>query len=397
MKKILQLSTYPIGKPLHGGQIRVSQIRKFFEDKGHEVKSLSLSEMSHGYYSSDDFLLNNSELQDIVKIPFCSDYATSVLSTKGQAYNFLKKNISSFSPNIILIEQCWLWSAIKKLKSEGVIKESVKIFYSSQNIEYKTKRLLLEHHNVDNREIEYIVEKIYQLEKDISQNSNGVISCTNIDASEFEKLGAKKSIVCNNGVSSRTINNKVSIKLLNDLDGLKYALFVGSAYPPNAIGFWDMMGDSLAWLSPEYVILAVGGVSKILESYQPKEIERYQYINTDRIKKVGFVSDKLLASLIDNASVILLPITIGGGSNLKTAEAIASLKPVVATRTACRGFDFTETLSHFTIAKNKDEFIEATKKFIYSQNRIEISQKEKDIRSSVYWKNTLLNLNLILD
>jgi len=396
MKKILQLSTYPIINPLHGGQIRVSQIRKYLENHNCEVKSLSLSEMTHMDYTEDDFAVNNNELQSITRVPFCSDYATSKLSIKGKAYQFLKNNIVPFSPDIILLEQVWLWPAVKKLLKENSLPSDVKIIYSSQNIEYITKQSLLNSHDIKGDDVDTTIQEISNLEKELCQNADTVISCTSIDADKFITMGANTSLVCNNGVSRRLIDNNVTQHLLQSLENRKYALFVGSAYPPNALGFWEMMGESLAWLPPDCIILAAGGVSKILENYMPESAKLFNCVNSDKIKKIGFVSEELLSSLLDNASVILLPITIGGGSNLKTAEAIASRRAVVATTTACRGFDITNKLSNFIITNNQNEFINSTLTFLNNTENKVIDEDEKQIRESVFWDNCLKPLDTII-
>lgn len=396
MKKILQLSTYPIKNPLHGGQIRVSQIRKYFEQNNCIVKSLSLSEMSHGDYTEDDMLLNDYELSSLVSVYFCTDYATSLISIKGKYFEFLKKNILAFEPDIIMVEQVWLWPAVKKLLEEQQLKNNIKIIYSSHNIEYKTKKSLLDSHDISGMDVDKVIEGIKELELDMCKKSDTVICCTQIDADEFTTMGAESTIVCNNGVSKRVINQE-TLKYIDDvLWGRKYALFVGSAYPPNAIGFWEMIGESLAFLPPDTVVLAAGGVSKILENYMPKDAELYSYVSMDRIKKLGFVSEELLAGLVEKASVILLPITVGGGSNLKTAEAIASGRPVVATDTACRGFNFVEGLSNFKITNNKNIFLNNVSKFLTSENLYNFSEEEIRQRESVYWENTLVNLKTLI-
>lgn len=201
MKKILQLSTYPIKNPLHGGQIRVSQIRKFFEQNNYIVKSLSLSEMSHLDYSEDDMILNADELNSLVTVDFCTDYATSLISVKDKYFEFLKKNILDFNPDIILLEQPWLYPAIKKMLDEKYLKSDIKIIYSSQNIEYKTKKSLLESHFQTGKNVDEVINAIKKLEYDLCQISSAVICCTQIDADEFINMGAKTTIVCNNGVS----------------------------------------------------------------------------------------------------------------------------------------------------------------------------------------------------
>lgn len=398
MKKVLQLSTYPIAKPLHGGQIRVSEIRKYFERNECLVKTISLSEMSHGFFDTeDDYLLEENELRALVNTPLCTDLATSLITSHGKAFSFLEKKIMDFNPDIILLEQPWLWPSVKRLLKERKLNKNVKIIYSSQNIEYVTKRTLLEQHNIPLGDIDKVVNDIYKLEKEICSEADWTITCTEVDANKFKTLGAKKTLVCNNGVAKRNIDPLVSELLISDLKNRKYALFVGSAYPPNALGFWEMMGESLAWLPPECIVIAAGGVSKILENYMPESAKMYSYVSMDRIKKMGFVSEELLASLVDNASVILLPITIGGGSNLKTAEAIASGRPVVATSVACRGFDFVNKLSNFKIADSKEEFIKYVNDFL-SKEEINITNiKEKTLRESVYWRNSLHNLKVLIE
>lgn len=387
--KILQLSTYPIVNPLHGGQIRVSQIRKYLEAKGHHVKSISLSETSHGFYSKDDFLMSEQELTKSVKTPLCTDYATAVLSSEGKPFEFLQKHIHSFMPDVIFLEQPWLWPAIKKMIANHELPSHIRIIYSSQNVEYQTKKKLLESHKIPNPQIDDTLEYIFQLEQDVCIHAHSVIACTKEDAFSFQALGARDSIVCNNGIAPKANDEAISKKLLEDLNGRKYALFVGSAYPPNALGFWEMLGHSLAWLPPEYIIIVAGGVSTLLESYMPKEAKLFAHVSLDRLKRVGLVTEELLSALISNASVILLPITVGGGSNLKTAEAIASLRPVVATTTACRGFESAKHLSDFYITDNQKEFCHATLSYLCNLSQVALTKEEMLVRKSVYWEETL--------
>ncbi|MGP1450410.1 MAG: glycosyltransferase [Wolinella sp.] len=395
MKRIIQLSTYPIKNPLHGGQIRVSQIRKCLEKNNVIVKSISISETSHSDYTSDDILVSNHELGSLIEIPLCSDYATSIISTHGKYFEFIKKSILEFKPDAIFLEQPWLYPAIKKMREYGLL-DNIKIIYSSQNIECKIKESLLDNHGVSVDSRKGVIDSIRELEAEICKVADTTICCTQIDADEFMNMGARQTIICNNGVSRRTISKESLTQVDDVLLGRRYALFVGSAYPPNAIGFWEMLGKSLAFLPPEYVILVAGGVSKILEEYIPDDADLYRYVNMDRIVKLGFVSEELLATLIAGASVILLPITIGGGSNLKTAEAIASCRPVVATITACRGFDV-NGLSNFKATDSCEEFVDSVYRFLTQDNLAKISDSEMKIRETVYWDNTLSGLKALLD
>lgn len=392
MKKVLQLSTYPITNPLHGGQIRVHEIRQFLEDHGCLVKSISLSEDSHKFYSDDDFIINRTDLGSTL-VPFCSDYETSILSENGKYFDFIKKYMEDFKPDYIFIEQAWLWPAIKKYISINNQKEYT-IIYSSHNVEYITKSNLLADHNIEGECVDKVIHGIYELEKDLCSNSSYVIACTKTDADILSReFGCNNIIIANNGVKKRDNSDTISIDFIKYK---KYIFFVGSAYPPNAKGFWNMLGSSLAFLPPDCNILVAGGVSDILEHYMPQEYKLFSHVSLDRIKRISFVSESVLNTLISNASAIILPIVVGGGSNLKTAEAIAACKPVIATTVACRGFDFVDKLSNFFIADNNEEFIKYILYSLNVENLDIINQDEKKLRESVYWDETLKSITKII-
>jgi hypothetical protein len=62
--------------------------------------------------------------------------------------------------------------------------------------------------------------------------------------------------------------------------------------------------------------------------------------------------------------VILLPIPYGGGSNLKTAEAICSGRPIVGTIKSFRGFDNFTNSRNTVITDEIDDFKEACFNFM---------------------------------
>ena len=393
MKNVLQLSTYPINNPLHGGQIRVHEIRKFFEGHGLDVTSLSLTEKSHESYTNDDFCIDQEIIHRTIDIPFCADYATALLSTQKEYFNFIKKALIALRPEIIFLEQPWLFPAIKKFIQEDDSSYSPCIVYSSQNIEYQTKKDILSSHGVGGQNVDAVIDGIYQLEKELCDSADFVITVSKSDSDVFQQMGAKNILLCPNGVTHRLVTKLFETDLKNALNGRKYSLFVGSAYPPNVQGFWKLFGDSLAFLPPEHIIIVAGGASKILEAYMPQSAKLYANVNMSRLKLFGYISEDLLAALIDMASSIILPIDIGGGSNLKTAEAIASMHPVAATSKACRGFDFAENLSNFVITDDTTEFKRAVFKFFQDDYKMDvIIDNEKALRESVYWENTLASL-----
>jgi glycosyltransferase involved in cell wall biosynthesis len=75
-----------------------------------------------------------------------------------------------------------------------------------------------------------------------------------------------------------------------------------------------------------------------------------------RAVRLGQLPDDDLAATILSSSAVLLPITQGGGSNLKTAEALASGRRIVATSFAFRGYEDYLNVSGVAIADTPDEF-----------------------------------------
>lgn len=398
--KVLQLSTYPIAKPLHGGQIRVSEISNHFTANGCEVLSLSICEPTHAQYNyKNDFIMNMANVPTPYDLPFCTDFLTSkMVTTHKAAYQFLLKHIRRFMPDIILCEQFWLYSFVESLFENKILnRDNVYLVYSSHNIESQTKKDILNRHDLYGEKVDLLVNEIAMLEINLAKNADHVICVTQKDADYFNAYSRKKVMVCPNGVANRTVDLIEKERIQNAMTHRPYLFFCGSAYPPNAQGFWDMFGPSMTQFPPECMIVVAGGVGHNLWNYAPPETQKYIYVNQSIIRCIGPVQTSTLAALIDCAKGIILPITCGGGSNLKTAEAIASLKPVIATTTATRGFDFTNQLSNFHITDDPCTFSQTACHMLLDKIKTTyISKDEIKIRKQVYWGNTLAPLDLLL-
>ena len=401
MKKILQLTTYPMAKPNHGGQMRVDAIRTQLRSLGYDVHNCSLSEMGHGDHSETDMIVSKNEIDSVVDVPFCGDLATAILCTSGSYYEFLSRIVNDLNPDIIFLEQPWLWPAVKKFISSIQIANRPYIVYSSQNIEYVTKKNILGDHGISRTDI---ISKIMKIESDLSVCADLVIAVSSDDMNELKRLGASIVIIAPNGTNRKLISNSsqsINFLLEKALLGRKFALFIGSAYPPNAQGFWRMMNYSLAYLRHDEFIVVAGGVSDILFAYGEIDSGLRFQLNKSKVILLGKVSDEILASLLDAASVVILPITSGGGSNLKTAEAIASFKPTVATRTSCRGYDtnLLNKLSDFSICEDADSnsFVATiSEKLLGCATKTAPKDNEIKLRESIYWDFTLRGISTAL-
>lgn len=401
--RVLQLVTYPTVRPLHGGQFRVCEIRNHLERLGCRVETISISEPFHDAYDGEkDLIFNASREPKPYGLPFCTDLATArSAAVNRKIIRHIEKYIKKFKPEYFFLEQPWLWPALKHLIDNGVVcRDEIKIVYSSQNVEAATKRSILSPQRFSDALINQVEQEIYELEADLAKNSDYVIAVTQEDGDALSKLTEAEVLLCPNGVSRRLVTAEAMNSVHQFTRGRRYLLFVGSAYPPNVYGFWEMMGASLAALSPDEVIIVAGGVCDIILDYAPSEAKLYSQVNNDVLQLVGKVSDDLLAALLNGASGILVPITTGGGSNLKTAEAIAARRPVIATSMAVRGFALTSQLSDFWVHDDPKQFYECAINRVRTPVSHEVNKLtpiELQLRETVYWDKCLSNLRHIVE
>ena len=92
-----------------------------------------------------------------------------------------------------------------------------------------------------------------------------------------------------------------------------------------------------------------------------------------------------LIQVIAKAKVVLLPISYGGGTNLKTAEALASTSYVVGSGSAFRGFEEYSNLEGVFKVDNSMEFKIRTIGCLNEKK----SQSERRQLPELHWNNSL--------
>jgi hypothetical protein len=171
--------------------------------------------------------------------------------------------------------------------------------------------------------------------------------------------------------------------------GLRTALFVASGHPPNANGFLELTAPDLSFLSPAERIVVVGGVAGQIEGDQ--RFLRGGGINNARIELLGVRDAGTLSALIELADVVILPILEGGGTNIKTAEALYNRKSIVATPFAFRGFEHFKHSRNVRLAENPADFqdllVKALRSERYDPSRLDAAQLDR-----LLWTATLQHL-----
>jgi hypothetical protein len=123
-----------------------------------------------------------------------------------------------------------------------------------------------------------------------------------------------------------------------DLSGREpYFSFAGSSYWPNVEGFASIATPSLAFLPPTIKIDVAGTAGP--ELLKLPSILRHQSANASRIRVRGFLSMDEMVAMMHRSRSVLVPVFIGEGSNLKSADALASGARVIMTERATRGYE----------------------------------------------------------
>lgn len=250
-------------------------------------------------------------------------------------------------PDAISFDHPWLWTEAKKLKK---LFPNAKLIHSSQNIEFLLKSELLKDVPEDIRV--NAVKYVRELEEEIARECDLVLCITELDKLWFENNGAKNVIAANNG----TVATPQKVVSPN-----KYALVIGSGHPPNVEGSIKYLYDATEWMPENSRMIYVGSVCDAIRGNIGKEINPVR--NTE-VVFLGIRPNEDLNKLIASASVILLPIPYGGGSNLKTAEAICSGRPIVGTTKSFREFDDFMNSRNTVVADDVDTFREACFSFV---------------------------------
>jgi hypothetical protein len=394
-KRILVVATYPIKQPEHGGQKRLDAICKEYKKGFRDVRFTAVFYKGfYAAYGKYDIHVGSSTEHKIQHSPYTGDI------TCGEAiYKDLKvrkrftKMLLSYNPDIIHIEQPFPYLGLKPLLEELGMKP--KIIFGSQNIEAPMKRQILEGLLLPESTIQKTERLISRLETNLTQESDLIIACTRNDEEAHKKMGARNIVLAPNGVAEVPGSEKARqywIKKFEKIGIKNIVLFVGSAHPPNWTGFFDMVSKGLGFIPLDTRIVIAGSICDYFE--QNIKEDSLNIENTTfwlRAFSAGRLSEEKLRALIALADVITLPITEGGGSNLKTAEAILADKKVVATDHALRSFEWFTDFPNVWVANNQKDFRESILKALRT-SRQERSQHQKKQATSVLWKNCLKDM-----
>ncbi len=393
--KILQLSSHSTLTPRHGGQIRSHHIGRILETAGFDVSRIAVCWATDDLDINDpretiiDLKLSNFWWSETHRaghdwVPHLLDYySICAVAETPELMVELKAQIDAIRPDVILLEHPWTWPLIKSLA--GVATGAIRVIYSSQNVEVLLKRQTLADACLTvPTEVPVGVEGV---ERDLVESAWATVACTQADANTFESWGAVRVVVANNGTVSKNRAHLIGALPPPLRPENRFVFFVGSAHSPNVSGFFTYLAPALPGLRPrERVVIAGGMCDAINDQIATSPIREYA---DGRLVSLGIVDEIALDALIMNASALLLPIGYGGGSNVKTAEALASGRPIITTSTGFRGFTEYVSLARVTIADTPDRFAKAVHQILSTPRD---SLHEGSLPRELLWEMTLAPL-----
>ena len=219
------------------------------------------------------------------------------------------------------------------------VEHTMSAYYVS---EHPVRRWLLSTHNVDSRMLRDVAgaqhgrararlwtraAEMAAVERREAPRAGAVLCVSDADAAYFERLGAR-AIVAPNGIDDALLDAPAMPPRGEDV------LFFGQlSYDPNAVGLLRFLAESwprLAARRPQarLRIVGMGAGAEIAAAAAA----------APRAQLVGFVDD--IATELERAAVVVVPVWQGGGTRLKVLEALARGRPVAATPLGASGIGF---------------------------------------------------------
>jgi hypothetical protein len=341
--KVLLLATYPIVEPRHGGQLRTRYIYEEYKKAGIEVDYSGI--FPEGAYPNHAPLdiqlpggLANASLESY-EHPVYDHLWGSHIATTELARSKLLLLLQAKQYDFVQVDHLFVWPLVRQCLADlDADAHRPKIVYSSQNIENEMKKQVLLQIGAPESAIRRFEREIIELERDVSVRADLVFAVSAADQACLNKLGSRQDcVLAKNGTSLSTVSELAIDDWKPILPREPFAAFISSAHLPNAVGFFSTFGQSMAFLPPDRKLVIAGGVTGLIEV--SSDYRRWSAINNSRTIRLGIVDDIGVAALRRFAHVFVLPITAGGGSNIKTAEALLTGAHVLGTSTAFRGFE----------------------------------------------------------
>lgn len=386
LRRILGLGTFPAVKPIHGGQRRAAAFRNFYESIGADYIYTCIYDADHyapPFVGPHDIPLKPPPSAE-VPVALIGDYLSGRQgATDPASFQHFLDVVERLQPDALQLEQPFMWPLAKRLR-ETFGGARLPLIYSSYNVEAPLKDAILAGGGVTLNVRRQICASIEQLEAEVCHEA-ALVVC--VSAAERDHYAGycpnEKVIVVPNGVDRPPAVIHEYAPCREIFEGRPFMFMVGSAYPPNIEGVCRYIFKDGAFMVPPVKSLAIcGGVSDGIFSHPL--YQRFLAANSARTHFFPQIEDSELWAMKAACHVVALPIDTGGGSNLKTAEALTLGKWIVASKVAMRGYENYFDTEGLIIASDSIAFRTAIAQALRSAP-LSISGESRRVRDALYW------------
>jgi len=347
--RILQLGYYPIQPAVTGGQRRVAKLGSLLTSLDAEVLTAAIAPHRPDV-SPADIVLSKSLNDWVFRVPY--DFEMRVRHAV-ESDEFLSRQVKTmlrrFRPDLVWLEHPFLWPLIKRLKGHP------NVAYSAHNIEWAMKRDYLKQQKICDP---YCVNQIKLVEDDLASRAAFIVCCSEGDRANLKHLNPNILVVPNGADRPQVADPAKARGALAQYSKRLFEVptftYVSAAHAPNWFGLLDLVIEPLRNNPPrrDFVILLVGGICSI---YREWEATNGPVKDLEIVAVPEATEDEKNLALLE-CHAVLLPITTGGGTNIKTAEALLSGKRIIGTAAAFRGFEAFMALPRVSLAGTGPEF-----------------------------------------
>ncbi|MFC7396309.1 glycosyltransferase [Chelatococcus sp. GCM10030263] len=338
MSKCLFLTPFPLAAPKHGGQIRAASLRDSALLANWQVDSV-------GIYPSElfrtpergplDIVLDDKKLNETITsdLVFADLKAAQAAARSKPIVDRLRRLIQNLAPDVIQVEHPWTWLLLREALPSS---PQFKIIYSSHNIEWAARKPLL-NLGLKSATSQADLEATRLLEEDFARAADLVLSISDLEAKEIERV-CGRPVVYLPAISELKLPDGGTSRFaaMAQEASCRYAALLGSAYWPNVEGFFDILPDGLGFLARDEQLWVAGNLGDAI--VRDERFHVFLSINQSRTHIMGYIEESEKADFLTAAACVVVPVTFGAGAKMKTADAIASGRPVIATPHALEGY-----------------------------------------------------------
>ncbi len=342
------LAPFPLGEnAVSGGDARALSNRRLFEALGWSVTTVGIYPGAGGAAGSD-ILLSDPALETALEADMAFGGLHMALAAESDpaGRRALTGAIEAAAPDLIVVEHPWPWPLLRRVLAD-LGGRRPRLIYSAHNIEAELRPLLYPYCPVapgaETRRL-----AVEAMERELAQAADVVLAISGEDARYMrDRWGVEATVL-------PPISGLPEVAEPEAARPQRYAAMVASAFWPNVDGFFWAFPDGLGVLRLGETVAAAGSVGPAIEA--DARFGSFRALNQSRFRSLGPLPSADLARVLRAASCVILPVRVGAGANMKTADALWSGRPVVCTPKALVGYPHASPGAGLYVADDPGDF-----------------------------------------